>query len=69
MHQLKKTFFMSDDKTNKGRQDDLRVDINDKSEVEYLHSQFPNKSHEEVVDAIRRYGPMREDIVKELRGR
>jgi hypothetical protein len=60
---------MSDDKTNRGRQDDLRVDINDKSEVEYLHSQFPNKSHEEVVDAIRRYGPMREDIVKELRGR
>jgi hypothetical protein len=60
---------MSDDKTNKGRQDDLRVDINDRSEVEYLHSQFPNKSHEEVVDAIRRYGPMREDIVKELRGR
>jgi hypothetical protein len=60
--------FMSDDKTNRGRQDDLRVDINDKSEVEYLHSQFPNKSHEEVVDAIRRYGPMREDIVKELRG-
>lgn len=57
-----------DDKTNKGRQDDLRVDINDKSEVEYLHSQFPKKSHEEVVDAIRRYGPMREDIVKELRG-
>ena len=60
---------MSDDKTNRGRQDDLRVDINDKSEVEYLHSQFPNKSHEEVVDAIRRYGPMRENIVKELRGR
>jgi len=60
---------MSDDKTNRGRQDDLRVDINDKSEVEYLHRQFPNKSHEEVVDAIRRYGPMREDIVKELRER
>ena len=60
---------MSDDKTNRGRQDDLRVDINDKSEVEYLHSQFPNKSHEEVVDAIRRYGPMRENIVKELKGR
>ena len=58
-----------DDKTNRGRQDDLRVDINDKSEVEYLHSQFPKKSHEEIVDAIRRYGPMREDIVKELRGR
>ena len=60
---------MSDDKTNRGRQDDLRVDINDKSEVEYLHQQFPNKTHEEVVDAIRRYGPMREDIVKELRSR
>ena len=60
---------MSDDKTNRGRQDDLRVDINDKSEVEYLHQQFPNKTHEQVVDAIRRYGPMREDIVKELRDR
>ena len=60
---------MSDDKTNRGGQDRLRVDINDKSEVEHLHSQFPNKSHEEVVDAIRRYGPMREDIVKELRER
>jgi hypothetical protein len=60
---------MSDDKTNRGRQDDLRVDINDKSEVEYLHQQFPNKTHEQVVDAIRRYGPMREDIVKELRSR
>ena len=58
---------MSDDKTNRGRQDDLRVDINDKSEVEYLHSQFPDKSHEEVVDAIRRYGPLRENIEKELR--
>lgn len=60
---------MSDDKMNRGRQDAVRVDINDKSEVEYLHQQFPNKSHEEVVDAIRRYGPMREDIEKELRGR
>jgi hypothetical protein len=66
---MQEKLSMSDDKTNVGRQDDLRVDINDKSEVEYLHSQFPNKSHEEVVDAIRRYGPMREDIVKELRGR
>ena len=60
---------MSDDKMNRGRQDALRVDINDKSEVEYLHQQYPNKTHEEVVDAIRRYGPMREDIEKELRGR
>ena len=60
---------MSDDKMNRGNQDDIRVDINDKSEVEYLHSQYPKKSHEEIVDAIRRYGPMRENIVKELRER
>lgn len=60
---------MSDDKTNRGRQDGLRVDINDKSEVEYLHTQYPEKSHEQIVDVIRRYGPMREDIVKELRER
>jgi hypothetical protein len=53
---------MSDDKKNTGKQDDIRVDSKDPSEVEYLHRQFPNKTHQEVKDAVVKYGPMRKDI-------
>ena len=59
---------MADDKQNVGGQDDLRVDINDKSEVEYLHQQFPDKDHQQIVAAIREAGPMRKDIIECLRG-
>lgn len=59
---------MSDDKRNTGKQDDIRVDANDPSEVEYLHRQFPEKSHEEVLAAVKKYGPMRKDIEEQLRG-
>ena len=59
---------MADDKKNTGRQDDLRVDAKDPSEVEYLHRQFPEKSHEEVRKAIEQYGPMRRDIEAHLGG-
>lgn len=57
---------MSDDKRNVGRNDDIRVDINDPSEVEYVHRKFPGKSHEEIREAIRKYGPMRENIERHL---
>ena len=60
---------MSDDKKNTGKQDDIRVDSNDPSEVEYLHRQFPNKTHEEVKQAIKDNGPMRENIVNALNGK
>jgi hypothetical protein len=60
---------MSDNKQNIGKQDDIRVDSNDPSEVEYLHRQFPNKTHEEVLEAIKEYGPMRENIVNALNGK
>jgi hypothetical protein len=53
---------MTDNKKNVGKQDDIRVDINDPAEVEYLHQQFPNKTHEEIVAAIREKGPFRKDI-------
>ena len=55
-----------DSKQNQGQQDRLRVDLNDLSEVEYLHSQYPEKSHQQVKDAIKKYGPMRADILKYL---
>ncbi len=57
---------MADDKQNTGKQDDIRVDINDPSEVEYVHQKFPDKTHEQVLEAIRTYGPMRKDIEEAL---
>jgi hypothetical protein len=57
---------MSDNKQKTGTQDDTRVDINDPSEVEYLHRQFPNKSHEQIKDAVKSAGPLRKDIEEYL---
>jgi len=58
---------MSDNKQKTGKQDDIRVDANDPSEVEYLHQKFPNKKHEEIKKAIKEKGPMRKDIEAYLR--
>jgi hypothetical protein len=60
---------MPDNKNKQGTADDIRVDANDPSEVEYLHQQFPNKSHEEIKQAIAAAGPLRADIIAYLRGR
>jgi len=57
---------MADNKQNVGKQDDIRVDINDPSEVEYLHQQFPNKTHEQIKEAIKAKGPFRKDIIAYL---
>jgi hypothetical protein len=57
-----------DDKSKTGKQDDIRVDKNDPSEVEYLHSKFPHKTHQQIRDAIGKYGPYRKDIEAKLRG-
>jgi hypothetical protein len=59
---------MADDKRNTGKQDDIRVDSNDPSEVEYLHSKYPHKTHQEVLEAIRKFGPLRKDIEAQLKG-
>ncbi len=57
---------MADDKQNLGKQDDIRVDANDPSEVEYLHRQFPGKTHEQIKEAISKAGPMRAAIIEYL---
>jgi len=59
---------MADDKKNVGKQDDIRVDSQDPSEVEYLHQQFPAKTHEQIKDAIKKAGPLRKDIITYLKG-
>jgi hypothetical protein len=57
-----------DNKQNTGTQDDIRVDLNDPSEVEYVHQQFPDKTHQEIKDAIKQFGPLRADIMQALKG-
>ena len=57
---------MPDDKSKTGKQDDIRVDQNDLSEVEYLHQKFPDKSHQEIKEAIEKFGPFRSDIEEAL---
>ena len=60
---------MADDKSKQGYQDDIMVDINDPSEVEYLHSKFPDKFHSQIIDAIKVAGPTREKIIRYLQGK
>ncbi len=53
---------MSDKKNMRDGRDRSKVDSRDKSEVEYLHSQFPKLSHLAVYGAIRAAGPVRKNI-------
>ena len=57
---------MADNKKYKGRQDRNRVDSNDPSEVEYLHSRFPKLTHRVISAAVKAAGPMRESIIQYL---
>ena len=58
---------MSDNKNNQDGRDRSKVDSKDKSEVEYLHSQFPKHTHQQIVDAIEKYGPVRKEIEAHLK--
>lgn len=55
---------MTDNKTNRGKQDRIRIDSKDPSEVEYVHRKFPHLTHEQVVACIKKAGPYRDDVVK-----
>lgn len=58
---------MSDNKNSIDKRDRNKVDINDASEVEYVHQQFPNLSHQQVLDAIKTHGPQRDPIMNYLK--
>ena len=58
---------MSDNKNKQDGRDGARVDSKDKSEVEYLHRQYPNHTHQQIVEAIEKYGPLRKDIEAHLK--
>ena len=57
---------MSDDKSKTTKQDRIRVDVNDSSEIEYLQQQFPSFSREQIVEIIKQKGPLRADILAYL---
>ena len=57
---------MSDSKQNVGQQDRIRIDSKDPSEVEYVHQQFPNLKHQQIVEAIDKAGPIRKDVMDYL---
>lgn len=57
---------MSDNKNKQDGRDRSKVDLNDPSEVEYLHSKFPKKTHQQIKDAIKSAGPSRDAIEKLL---
>ncbi len=60
---------MADNKNITTKQDRIRVDVNDSSEVEYIHKKFPRLSHAEIVKAIRKAGPFRKAILTSLRAK
>ncbi len=55
---------MSDNKKYTGKKDRIRIDPNDPSEVEKLHAKYPMFTHRQVLNAIKKYGPMRKDVKK-----
>jgi hypothetical protein len=57
---------MSDNKKSTGQQDRIRVDANDSAEVEYLHQQYPSYTHAQILEAVKKYGPMRSNIERHL---
>ena len=57
---------MSDNKQLRGKQDRNKVNSKEGYEVEDLHQKFPHLSHQEVSDAVKKYGPDRENIEKHL---
>lgn len=58
---------MSDNKNIVSQQDRIRIDLNDPSEVEYVHSLFPELEHEQIVEAIREKGPLRKAVMEYLK--
>ena len=60
--------MMKDDKNKITQQDSVRVDEKDPGEIEHLHQQFPALNYTDILEAIRKAGPHKEDIVRYLKG-
>ena len=49
-----------------GQDERLNVDADDPAEVEYLHYQFPEYKHMEIIEAVKQFGLVRRNIEKYL---
>ena len=58
---------MSDNKNIMDQRDSKKIDLNDPSEVEYVHQQFPYLKHEQIREAIKAKGPSREAVINYLK--
>jgi hypothetical protein len=56
-----------DNKKMTDQRDRSKIDINDASEVEFVHQQFPNLQHSQIVEAIKEKGPNRENVMNYLK--
>ncbi len=56
---------MSDNTTM--QEDAGKIDADNYSEVEQIHQQFPHMEHQQVLDAVKQYGPDKEDIIEYLK--
>ena len=58
---------MADNKNITSGRDRSTIDLKDPGEVEYVHQQFPNLKHSQVVEAIKEKGPSREAVMNYLK--
>jgi hypothetical protein len=58
---------MPDKKDKKKQTENTHIDVNDQKEVENVHRHFPHMSYEQIVDAIQKAGPDREDVLRYLK--
>jgi len=58
---------MADNKNATDGRDRTKIDVNDASEVEFVHEQFPQFSHQQIVEAIKLKGPSREAVIDYLK--
>lgn len=58
---------MTDNKAYTGKQDRIRISSKDPNEVEYVHRLFPSLTHQQIMEAIKRAGPLREEVMKYLK--
>ncbi len=53
---------MADSKNIRDGRDRSKVDINDPSEIKKVQQKFPEVAQEQIMNAIRKAGPVRENI-------
>jgi hypothetical protein len=63
-----KSSCMSDKKEKIKQPENTHIGVNDLKDVENIHRQFPYMSHEQILDAIQKAGPDRENILRYLKG-